>query len=210
MYRKYGKSSTLMAAIAEHDMTRVKALLDGGVDADEPDEQGWRPLHLACSDIEFEGAIEIVGLLIERGADVNAWDLNYNETPILVACDPPNRSIVYRLLEAGADPNARRSDGESPLRLCAGAQDLELAGLLLLRGATETINDYGGILGLTALAIAAGNYDVPMIELLIRAGADPSRLEEFGETARDKLPPREARDPQEWDRVMELLGRYTV
>lgn len=210
MYRKYGKSSALMAAIAEHDMPRVKALLDSGVDSNEPDEQGWRPLHLACSEIEFEDAIETVGLLIERGADVNAWDLNHNETPILVACDPLNRVIVCRLLEAGADPNARRSDGESALRLCAGAQDVEMAALLLQYGAAETINDYGGILGLTALAIAAGNFDVPMMELLIGAGADPARLEEFGETARDKLPERETCDPQEWDRVMELLGRNTA
>jgi len=196
-----------MAAIERRDRAGVQDMLSRGADPNEPDERGWRPLHLACDKCDVEGAIDLVELLIAHGADVNAWDVHHNETPILVASDPPNHHLARLLLEHGADPNARRSDGESPLRLSAGAEDSVMAELLLQFGASKTINDYGGILGLTALAIAAGNFDVSMIELLIRNGADPARLEEFGETARDKLPPREQHDPQEWDRVMELLGR---
>ena len=79
--------------------------------------------------------------------------------------------------------------------------------MLLEHGAGNTINDYGGVWGLTALAHAAANYDIPMINLLLHEGADPEKRQEFGETARDKLPPRETHDPDEWDSVMESLGR---
>jgi ankyrin repeat protein len=197
----------LIKAIALRDRSRVERLLSEGADPNAPDDDGLRPLHVAISQEDFAESPEFVKLLLKHGADVNEWDVNHNDTPLLRACDPPNKAVAQILLEAGADPNVRRSDGESPLRLSVEAQDLDMATLLLRFGAGETVNEYGGLLGLTALSLAAGNYDIPMIELLIREGANPDRLEEFGETARDKLPPREGHDPQEWDRVMEMLGR---
>jgi ankyrin repeat protein len=205
-YRKYGVSSDLIMAIVQHDLSRFKGLLSLGSDPNAPDEEGWRPLHAAVGEVDFEGSIEFVKLLLKRGGNVNEWDVHRQETPILTASDPPNLAVAQILLEAGADPNVVRSDGESPLRLCVQAKDLEMVTLLLRYGASNTINKYGGILGLTALALAAMDFNVPMIELLLREGANPETLEEFGETARDKLPPREAHDPQEWDRVMEMLG----
>jgi uncharacterized protein len=206
-YKKYGISSGLITAIVQHDLSRVESLLSQGADPNAPDEEGWRPLHAAIGQVDFEGSVEFVKLLLKHSANVNEWDVNHNETPILGACDPPNLAAARILLEAGADPNARRSDGESPLRLCVQAEKLEMAKLLLSYGAGKTINEWGGILGLTALALAAMDFNVPMIELLLQEGANPETLEEFGETARDKLPPRDEHDPQEWDRVMELLGR---
>lgn len=206
MYKKYGTSSVLIASIVQHDLSGVERLLSQGADPNAPDETGWRPLHVAIGHVDFEGSIEIVKLLLKHGANVNEWDVNRKETPILSACDPPNITMARVLLEAGADPNARRSDGESALRLCAAAQDLEMATLVLRYGAGKSINEYGGVLAWTALAHAASNFDIPMIELLLREGANPETIGELGETARDSLPPREEHDPQEWDRVMEMLG----
>jgi ankyrin repeat protein len=213
IYKKFGTSSELINAITQDDLSHVASLLSEGADPNAPDERGWRPLHAAIGHVDFEKpidyvkSIDFVRLLLEHGANVNEWDVHHNETPILSACDPPNIAAARLLLEAGADPNARRSDGESPLRLCAAAQDLEMVRLLLQYGAGKTINEYGGVLAWTALAHAASNFDIPMIELLLRAGADPGLTAEFGETARDSLPPREQHDPQAWDRVMEMLGR---
>ena len=207
MYKKYGISSGLITAIVQHDLSRIESLLSQGADPNAPDEEGWRPLHVVIGQVDFEGSIEVVTLLLKHAANVNDWDVNHNETPILSACDPPNIAVARVLLEASADPNARRSDGESPLRLCVAVQHLEMATLLLKYGAGKTINEYGGILGLNALGLAAGNFDVPMIELLLREGANPAKRQEFGETARDRLPPRDEHDPQTWDKVMEMLGR---
>ncbi len=200
-------SSPLHTAIVERDLARVEKLLSEGADPNAPNERGLRPLHVAISPEDLAGSLELVKTLIKHGVTVNEWDVEHYETPLLRAANPPNIAVGQVLLEHGANPNDRRGDGESPLRLSVQAQDLEMAKLLLKYGAGKTINEYGGLLGLTALALAAGNYDIPMIELLLGAGANPHRVEEFGETARDKLPPREEHDPQEWDRVMEMLGR---
>src|SRR2546429_9620360 len=155
VYKEYGISSGLITAIVQHDLSRVKTLLAQGADPNAAGEMGWRPLHVAIGQFDFEGSIEFVKLLLMYGANVNEWDVNHNETPILTASDPPNLAAARILLEAGADPNAVRSDGESPLRLCVQAKNLEMAKLLLRYGAGKTINKWGGILGLTALALAA-------------------------------------------------------
>jgi uncharacterized protein len=207
MYKKFGTSSVLITAIVQHELSQVEMLLSQGEDPNAPDENGWRPLHAAIGHFYLEGSVETVKLLLRHGADVNEWDVNHNETPILCACDPQNIDMACVLLEAGADANVRRSDGESPLCLCVAAQNLELATLLLRYGSGKTINEYGGVLAWSALSHAASNFDIPMIELLLREGANPETIGEYGETARDTLPPRGEHDPQTWDRVMEMLGR---
>ena len=220
-------SSTLIQAITDHNLDRVEKLLSEGEDPNAPDDEGRRPLHVAIREVDFKGTIEVVKLLLRHGANVNElvrrvrgspWDVYNNETPILLACDQRTTNplgaerssrvaVAQVLLEAGADPNALRADGESPLLLSVQAQDLEMATLLLRYGAGKTINEYGGGLALTALAYAASDFNIPMIELLLREGADPEIVEECGETARDWLPPREEHDPETWDGVMEMLGR---
>jgi ankyrin repeat protein len=203
-------SRELFEAIERHDTVAVATLLKKGADPNAPKPEGWRPLHTAIGRLGVGGPIEVVKLLIQHGADVNAWDENHHETPILSACDeePEDVEAARMLLEAGADPNVRRSDGESPLRLAARDENLALAELLLKHGAAKTIDDFGGDWSWTALGHAAHNLDRPMIELLLAAGANPEQEDDVGDTARDKLPPRaEAKNPAEWDEVMERLAR---
>jgi len=200
-------SAQLLAAIVQHDLGRVRTLLSQGADPNAPREDGWRPLHVAIGQLGAAGTIEFITLLLEHGANVNEWDVNHHETPILSASDPPHVEAVRILLEAGADPNVRRSTHESPLQLCVEQQSVETAALLLRHGAKQTMDDWGGLRGLTPLGMAARKFNIPMIELLLREGADPEALDEYDETARDKLPPRETCDPQTWDRVIETLGR---
>lgn len=199
-------SSELFAAIVQHDLGRVRTLLSQGADPNAPKEDGWRPLHTAIGQLRVGGKVEFIAVLLEYGANVNEWDANHNETPILSASDPPEIDAARVLLEAGADPNVRRSDGESPLRLCVWEEDAEMAALLLHYGAGKTVNDFGGDFAWTALGIAAEKLNIPIIELLLQAGADPEATDDFDRTARDHLPPREKHDPETWDRVVELLG----
>ena len=212
-HKRFGRSSELMTAIIQDDLRLFEGLLSQGADPNAPDENGWRPLHVAVGQvgseklIDYVKSVAFIKLLLKHGANVNEWDINHNETPILCACDPQNIDMARVLLEAGANPNVFRPDGESPLLLCVAAQNLELATLLLQYEAGKTINKIGGVLAWTALTHAASNFDIPMIELLFREGADPEMIGEYGETARDALPPREEHDLQEWDRVMEMLGR---
>jgi len=200
-------SSELIDAIVQHDLARTQALLSQGADPNEAGEDGWRPLHHAIGQLGVGGTIDFITLLLGHGANVNEWDVNHHETPILSAVEPPEIEAARVLLQAGADPNVRRSTHESPLQLAVERQDVDMAALLLRHGAVQTMDEWGGLRGLTPLGMAARKFDLPMIELLLREGADPQALDEYDETARDKLPPRDEHDPETWDRVMELLGR---
>src|SRR5262249_11280060 len=96
IYRKFGTSSELVAAIVGNDLAAAESLLSHGPDSNGPDENGWRPLHAAIGQTDFWNlnesidSVAFVELLIRYGADVNRWDVNRNETPLLTACDPPN------------------------------------------------------------------------------------------------------------------------
>lgn len=48
--------------------------------------------------------------------------------------------------------------------------------------------------------------DVPMIELLLQAGADPDALDADHLTARDRLPPRTPENAKARDEAERLLG----
>jgi len=200
----------LFDAIIRHDLERTRTLLSRGADPNAPNQNGWRPLHTALGQMDVGGSIDFVKLLLAHGADPNAWDLNHHETPILSASDlldVENFEGALVLLDAGADPNVRRSDGESPLRLAARWKSRLLAEMLLKHGAQRTIDEFGGDWAWTALGHAAHNFDVDMIQMLLDAGADPKVEDETGSTARDRLPPREMCDPNVWDRVFEILSR---
>ncbi|OJH40344.1 ankyrin repeat domain-containing protein [Cystobacter ferrugineus] len=200
-------SKELFAAIEQHDSSRVKALLAGGADPNEPQAQwpGLRPLHVAINELAERGGLDVIMALLEHGADVNTWNVGRDVTPLLVAVFEGQQAAVKALLKAGADPNVRSSEGDTPLRACAGVGALGIASLLLGAGAARTINEWGGQAGYTALGLAASRLDIPMMRLLLDAGADPEAPDEDDRPARDRLPPRGASDSQIWDAAFELL-----
>jgi uncharacterized protein len=201
-------SKELFAAIKQHDTARVKTLLAGGADPNEPqsDERGLRPLQEAIFALCDGGEVDVLQVLIEHGADVNAWDANRDLTPLLTAVCEQEVEALEVLVRAGADPNVRGGEGDTPLRISAEVGSLAMAALLLYAGAARTINDWGGLSGLTALGHAALRLDLPMIKLLLAAGADPSAPDEDDRPAHFRLPPRAASDSQTWDAAFELLG----
>ncbi|MFY0577195.1 ankyrin repeat domain-containing protein [Cystobacter fuscus] len=201
-------SKELFAAIERHDASRVKALLAGGANPNEPQAQwpGLRPLHVAINELAERGGLDVLMALLEHGADVNAWNVGRDVTPLLVAVSEGQQAAVEALLKAGADPNVRSSEGDTPLRACAGVGELGIASLLLGEGAARTINEWGGQAGYTALGLAASRLDLPMMRLLLDAGADPRAPDEDGLPAHYRLPPRAESDSQTWDVAFELLG----
>ena len=201
-------SKELFAAIEQHDASRVKALLAGGADPNEPQAQwpGLRPLHVAINELAERGGLDVLMALLEHGADVNAWNVGRDVTPLLVAVFEGQQAAVEALLKAGADPNVRSSEGDTPLRTCVEMGNVGMASILLGAGATRAINDWGGLTGYTALGHAADRLDLPMIKLLLDAGADPRAPDEDGRPAHYRLPPRAESDSQTWDAAFELLG----
>jgi ankyrin repeat protein len=199
----------LFKAIEDHDFNRVAELLSNGADPNSIQSEwpGWRPLHAAIEELEYGGPIEILTLLLKHGTAIDGWDAQHDSTPLLMAVFRGQGAAVRLLLDSGANPNVRGSEGDSPLRWCVEQQDRDMTALLLRFGAGKTINEFGGPRGLTALGIAADQCNIPMIELLLDGGADPDALDEDYKSARERLPLREECDPQAWDRAMDLLSR---
>lgn len=69
----------------------------------------WTPLHHAA----YAGHVEIIELLLEAGAEVDAPALN-GGTPLMRAIQSSRPSCVEVLIKAGADVNVVNKTGVSP------------------------------------------------------------------------------------------------
>src|SRR6185295_12326751 len=86
------------AAARKGDTAAVKALLDKGVNVNAKTRYGATALSFACD----HESVEMVKLLLERGADPNTRDTFYGEAPIGWAISKGNVQIVKLLLDKGA------------------------------------------------------------------------------------------------------------
>jgi len=84
---------------------KIKELLKKGVDVNMSDVDGTTALMLAC----HESFLIIVDILIKAGANVNAQNDDGNTSLLLSS----TKSIISKLLDAGADPNIKDKMGKS-------------------------------------------------------------------------------------------------
>ena len=102
--------------------------------AGEYSSDGFTPLHLAA----FFGHTDAVGLLLERGADIDARSKNTrlrSVTPLHSAAAGHRTEVALLLLDRGANPNAEQPGGWTPLHQAAANGDLVLCKALLEHGA---------------------------------------------------------------------------
>jgi ankyrin repeat protein len=132
----------LFEAAAFGDVDRLTALL-----GDEPSlvnaysGDGFTALHFAA----FFGRYEAAALLIERGAEVDAFGRGWmTGTAMHSAVSRLQSDVVRILLEAGANPNVRQSAGWTPLHAAAMNGDLTSIELLLASGADATATNEEG------------------------------------------------------------------
>lgn len=184
-------SDELFQAIRAHDVNQVANLLSAGADPNAALTVAphWRPLEAAVEE-EYHGGpadvvLEIVKLLVQHGADVNAWDDEQHLNPLLAAVYWHNRDVAALLLAAGSDPNAVNCANETALLLAVEDDDCEMARIILEHGGSAMIDYCGGIGGITPLARAALNFSLPMIKLLIGAGADINATDSDDRLPRD-------------------------
>ena len=147
------------------DLTAVKSIIDGGVNVNAVDKDGFTPLHWAPEN----NRLDIVNYLIAKGADVNAGTTKDRLTPLHLAVAAKAKDIVRALLDNGAIVNVGAESGITPLLLACDRQNVEIATILLEKGASPAFVTKNG---LSPLQSAVFHKDVPMARLLIKYGAD--------------------------------------
>lgn len=115
---------------------------------------------------------EMLNLLIEHGADVNDYGSG-NIPPLFISVAEECMSATQILLKAGADVDLRNCEGMTPLIQTVINENVELLNILLKYSNSEVINKWGSYWGATPLGIAFYKLNIPIIELLLKHGADP-------------------------------------
>jgi ankyrin repeat protein len=132
----------------------------------------YSPLHTIKS-------AEVATLLINHGADVNAF-ANYNVTPLHRAADRKNSlALVTLLLKNGANVNARSTYNTTPLHKAmfyANQNNAELVKLLVKQGADVNAQDNIGHAPLHQIR----NGNVKLAHYLVENGAEVTVKTNYG------------------------------
>ena len=192
-----GSKTPLLYAARAGDRATTKLLVERGAKLELADGNGVTPLLEAILNanvfrVKREGRsdhLEVANALLDASADVNTMDW-YGETPLWATVDLRNLelgpadkrtgirdealALIGRLLDAGANPNARTKEfpherryittvvgsvawvdltGQTPFLRAAAAGDLNAMHLLLEHGADANIATAAGT---TPLMVAAG------------------------------------------------------
>ncbi|MDB6072046.1 MAG: hypothetical protein JWL81_3217 [Verrucomicrobiales bacterium] len=135
--------------------------------------KGWTLLHAAV----MSGSVEMLDLVLTTTKNTRDMGDSGKQTALCLAVGLQSEPMTERLLKAGADPKVMANNGLPLLFTAADSKNERLVKLLLEAGAdaTETLPD-----GRTAVSmlIHSNEKALPLIRLLIAAGADPDKRRE--------------------------------
>lgn len=118
-------------AITHHQAPVVSMLVTLGVNVNEAEPDGNRPLNISCLD----GNAAITKILLDHGADPNLRSQS-GTTALHDAALAGNAEVIDLLLQHNADIRATdREDGSTALHIAASFDRLEAVKMLVQRGA---------------------------------------------------------------------------
>ena len=137
-------------------------------------DDGSSPLHLASR----RRHIDIVRMLIDRGADVSAQN-KFGSTALHLASRDGDIELARILIDRGADMSAQDKFRSTALHLACRDGHLDLGRMLIDCRADMSAQDKHGS---TALHLASKNGHVDIVRMLIARGADVSARNRYGWT----------------------------
>jgi uncharacterized protein len=107
--------TALIWASRSGSIDAINLLLDAGADVNLPGSSGddWDATPLQHAILERQPAV--VGLLLDRGADLNRGAGPGSLAPLLLAAGDTDPTILRLLLAHGADPTVEDENGATPL-----------------------------------------------------------------------------------------------
>lgn len=153
----------------------VGQLLENGIDIAATDEDGGTALHRAAEN----GHVDVVMLLLHKGADINFQKKKQRLTALHLAALNGHSAVVKSLLQEGAQADLQDDDGWTALHVAAWTGKIVVINVLL-----EFVDVHQqGKDGVTALHCAAGQGRRDVVEMLIERGADVNTKDAYGWTA---------------------------
>jgi ankyrin repeat protein len=116
----------------------TRLLIAAGSNVNHVDKCGRTALKAAIGDDPGNGsALDVMRILLEAGAEVDARDGDNAWTPLMTAVEEGNIEAVRLLVEAGADVNLMDDEGDTAWNMARRWGYAEIADLLQLAGAVE-------------------------------------------------------------------------
>ena len=169
--------NTICTAIQKNNTKILKIFVESGANINIRDSRsGYRPIHCAIDN----GRLGMVQYLVKNGANLNATS-NYKQTPLHAVCiDEMNRANISKtvltkiaafLIKNGAnlDLDAQDTSGETPLHYACKHGYLDIAKLLIEKGANVNSKDQQNDSPLH-LAVKYGRKN--HIKILLKNGAE--------------------------------------
>ena len=126
-WRAGGTGTTALITAADFNQVAIaQLLLSRRADPNIGTDENKTPLLSAA----FQGHVEMVRILIDAGADVNAAETRYGYAPLLDAASHGHVDVIRLLLDAGADREARVKDGRTAVQLAEHFGHFEAASVL--------------------------------------------------------------------------------
>lgn len=181
-------TTPLLAAIKEHHTKTTKLLLEAGAETDLSYKDGTSPLHMAA----LGGDLEIARLLIDHDANVNHPN-DAGDTALIIASRWGHANTARFLIEKGAKVNARNNKNSTALLVAARHDCVDVLQVLLDNGANVHARDKKGrsvlhraVAGMWLIEGVPVKTKERMVDILLKAGADPNVRDVAGKTAADR------------------------
>lgn len=173
----------LLLAAERSCVSMVKWLLKEGASFAAVNQNESTALHMIAESRRCTGDVSAVGLLLEKGIDIDVKD-TYGKTPLHCAANNGINEMVSELLNHGALIEACNRSGVRSLHFAAKSLracrlSFPTVQVLLDHGAEVNALDHDGRTALHWAVINGQSRDVdlgrdPVIKLLLERGADPN------------------------------------
>ncbi len=178
--RRNTANHPVTSMVIQDDNDMLEILLAAG---SNPDGSGKRDAPQPLASAIWSNNIQAVEMLINAGADIHIRDRSNGHGMVerTILSDADNGEILRMLFQAGLSPTQPLSRGRSPLeRVLRKANTGEMQALV---GAGVDLNaPVGGDASALFFLSDTRALTPQFIRALVRAGADPTQKDEFGDT----------------------------